>query len=127
MKAWLPLVLVVLGAAAAAPADAAFRCGNKLITEGDTRGEVLAKCGEPADVERRSVFRQPFVYRFGRRVYVGPDVVEIPIEIWLYNLGPSKLMRRIYFEDGIVVEIETLEYGYREPPQPPPRYEEDDR
>lgn len=31
-----------------------------------------------------------------------------------YNLGPQKLMRRIVFEDGAVVDIETLGYGYRE-------------
>jgi hypothetical protein len=30
-------------------------------------------------------------------------------------------MRRIRFEDGVVVEIETLGYGYLEPARPAPR------
>jgi hypothetical protein len=54
---------------------------------------------------------------------VGNGVVEIPVEVWIYNLGPSKLMRQIRFEDGKVVEIETLGYGYHEnarPAQPAP-------
>jgi Protein of unknown function (DUF2845) len=125
MKAWLPLLLLAL--AATAPADAAFRCGTKLVTEGDTRAEVLAKCGDPVDVERRTVLRQPYVYRHGRPLRVYTDVIEIPIEIWIYNLGPSKLMRRIHFEDGRVVEIETLDYGYHEKPRRPPPREDDPR
>jgi Protein of unknown function (DUF2845) len=32
----------------------------------------------------------------------------------VYNLGPSKLMRRLRFEDGKLVDIETLGYGYYE-------------
>jgi hypothetical protein len=39
-------------------------------------------------------------------------MVEIPVETWLYNLGSNQLMRRLRFEDGKVVEIETLGYGF---------------
>ena len=46
--------------------------------------------------------------------------IEVPVETWIYNLGPNKLMRRIRFEDGIVVEIETLGYGYWTQPTAPP-------
>ena len=46
------------------------------------------------------------------RMYVGEDAIEIIVEIWTYNLGPNKLMRQIRFEDGIVVDIDTLGYGY---------------
>lgn len=122
VKRWS--VLVVLALAAAAPAHA-FRCGSKLVREGDTRSEVLAKCGDPVEVARSAVFRQPFVWIRGRPFHIGPDLVEVPVETWIYNLGPSRLMRRVRFEDGLVVEIETLHYGFREPPRrapdsPPP-------
>jgi len=40
--------------------------------------------------------------------------VEIPVDVWVYNLGPNKLMRRLRFEDGKLVDIETLGYGYYE-------------
>jgi hypothetical protein len=108
--------LLVLGFLACLPALAdTFRCGTKLVGDGDSRAEVASKCGEPTDiVEHGSVFRRPVVWGYGRPMYVGEDAVEIPVEVWLYNLGPNKLMRRLRFEGGYVVEIETLGYGYNE-------------
>ena len=38
----LPLLLLSL------PAHATFRCGQKLVDEGDRSSEVLHKCGQPA-------------------------------------------------------------------------------
>jgi len=106
-------LLVVLGLLAASPAFATMRCGSKIITEGVTRSEVAAKCGEPDEVvTQRSVFRRPVVWTNGRPFYVGEDYIEVPVESWVYNFGPNKLMRRIRFEGGIVTEIETLGYGY---------------
>jgi hypothetical protein len=113
-------LLIVLALTATAPAYA-FRCGSKLVKEGDTRSQVAAKCGEPTEVERRTVLREPTVWIGGRLYRNGIGLSEIPIEFWIYNLGPSKLMRRLRFEDGVVVEIDTLGYGYLEPSRPPPR------
>ena len=90
-----------------------MRCGSKLITEGVTRSEVAAKCGEPDEViTLRSVFRRPVIWDHGRPFFVGESYIEVPVESWIYNLGPNKLMRKVIFEAGIVVEIETLGYGY---------------
>lgn len=113
------LLLVAVLAAKAAQADS-FRCGTRLVVEGTTRGEVLARCGEPADVERRSVLRRPTFWRHGRPYHLSDDVVEVPVELWTYNLGPNKLMRRLRLEDGTVVGIETLGYGYHPGSPPPP-------
>lgn len=115
MKRSLP-VLAMLALAAAAPAYA-FRCGTQLVHEGDTRSEVIAKCGEPTEIERRSVWRRPVVWIRGRPFHIGTDLVEIPVELWIYNLGPHKLMRIVKFEDGFVVEIGTLGYGYYDRPR----------
>jgi len=111
-----PLVLV-LALAAASPAFA-FRCGTKLVSKGDTRSAVAAKCGEPTEVDRRTVLREPITWVGGRPYRGGLGLVEIPIEFWVYNLGPSKLMRRVRFEDGVVVDVETLGYGYLETSKP---------
>ena len=105
-------LIIVLGLLAASPAFA-FRCGNKIVSEGDTRGAVAAKCGEPDEVvTQRSVFRRPVIWTGGRPYYIGENLIEIPIESWVYNLGPNKLMQRVRFEGGVVVDIETLGYGY---------------
>jgi hypothetical protein len=105
--------ILVLGLLAATPSFATMRCGSKIVTEGNTRSEVAAKCGEPDEVvTQRSVFRRPVIWTNGRPYFVGEDYIEVPVESWVYNLGPNKLMRRIRFEGGIVTEIETLGYGY---------------
>jgi hypothetical protein len=119
----IPLVLALL----AAPAYAdAMRCGSRLIGQGDTRSEVRAKCGEPSDVQTRTILRRPYFDFHGRLIYYGDGLIEIPVEIWTYNFGPYKLMRRIRFVDGQVEEIETLGYGYREDPRDRPRGDLDD-
>lgn len=114
----IPLLagLTVVAAALAAPAHAdGMRCGGRLIRDGDARAEVRAFCGEPADVQTRSILRRPVYNLRGRMVYFGDGLIEIPVETWTYNFGPNKLMRRVRFVDGLVDEIETLGYGYNDP------------
>lgn len=107
------VALLVLGLLTASPALAAFRCGTRIVSEGDTRSEVAAKCGEPTEVVTlQSLFRRPMIWIHGRPHFIGDDFIEVKVESWIYNLGPHKLMRRLRFEDGQVTEIETLGYGY---------------
>lgn len=105
-------LVAVVAALAAAPAEAAMRCGNKLISEGDTRGELLARCGEPADVTHNVALRPPIIWEGGRPWRVPGGDIEVQIEIWTYNFGSTQLMRRITLEDGRVKRIDTLGYGY---------------
>jgi uncharacterized protein DUF2845 len=114
MKTSTAFAMLGLLAASSAPAFAdTMRCGTKIIVEGVTRSEVAAKCGEPDEVvTMRSVFRRPVIWTSGRPYFIGEDYIEVPVESWVYNLGPNKLMRRLRFEGGIVVEIQTLGYGY---------------
>lgn len=109
------LILLLGSLCLSAPAAAdAMRCGSRLITDGDARSQVRELCGEPTDVQRRTILRRPYYDLQGRIVYYGDGLIEIPVEIWTYNLGPYKLMRRLRFVDGVVEEIETLGYGYHE-------------
>lgn len=108
--------LALVAAALAAPAHAdGLRCGGRLIRDGDPRAQVRTFCGDPADVQTRSILRRPVYNLGGRRVFFGDEVVEIPVEVWTYNFGPNKLMRRVRFVDGVVDEVETLGYGYNDP------------
>ncbi len=92
----------------------AMRCGSRLVSKGETRAAVVSKCGEPTDVQTRTILRRPYYDFHGRIVYYGDGLVEVPVEVWTYNFGPYKLMRRIRFIDGLVDEIETLSHGYHE-------------
>jgi hypothetical protein len=107
----LVVILFLMMAAGAVQADT-FQCGTALVSTGDTRDQVMAKCGNPSDVERSSVFIQSTAWVNGVPVSAGNSMIEVPVELWLYNFGPTQLMRRVRFESGRVVLIEILGYGY---------------
>jgi hypothetical protein len=111
----LAVSLVALSLAAVPASADAFRCGTRLVTDGDSSAKVVALCGEPTETRRSSILRRPVVWIYGRPYHVSDDLVEVPVEIWVYNLGPHKLMRQLRFEDGILVEVKTLGHGYNEP------------
>jgi Protein of unknown function (DUF2845). len=109
------LAALLLTLALPAAADG-LRCGSKLMTTGDPRSKVRQFCGEPTDIQTRSILRRP-TFNFGGRILsYGDGYVEIPVEIWTYNFGPYKLMREIRFVDGRIENIETLGYGYHSAP-----------
>jgi hypothetical protein len=105
------LAMVSLGMAHPAMADS-MRCGSRLVTDGDSAGKLRSLCGEPASISRATLRRTPLVWFNGRPRRVGYDPVEVPVETWEYNFGPSRLMLRVRIEDGLVKGIDTLGYGY---------------
>jgi len=96
------LVITIILALALIPAAAqatSLRCGNRLVRAGDTRTEVLQKCGEPlsrdiigVDTHRR--------YRYGSVV-----TTERVVEEWVYR--DRQMLRTLYFRGGVLVNIET--------------------
>jgi hypothetical protein len=111
--------------AAAGPA-LAFRCGNRIVSEGDHYSKVLKICGEPVGVEERVIYREgltrprvrfqgPGGLRYEEEVVqYRRSWVEVQVEEWTYNFGPARLMQRVRFEDGFVAGIDQLGYGYRD-------------
>ncbi len=90
-----------------------MRCGSRLIQEGDGMDKVRTLCGEPTAVTFGGVVRGwrhvPGRYDFS---FYGPTWVDLPVEIWTYNQGTSKLLRKLRFEGDALVEIRTDGYGY---------------
>jgi hypothetical protein len=111
----LPLLLAALALvlpAAAARADG-FSCGNRLVTDGMHQYAVREICGEPAEVVRTTILRRPVVWRYGRPWYAGTEEVAVPVETWVYDFGPMRLMRKLRFEDGVLTDVQTLGHGHR--------------
>ena len=119
------LLLVVLGTST--PAHA-FRCGNKLVIEDMHEAQVRAVCGEPATI-RHLGYALRAVHIPVRRVLApgmtvehypgyGRYTQEVVLTEYVYNFGPRKLMRRLIFEGGVLVSIESIGYGYREKRSP---------
>ncbi len=87
---------------------------------GDTKGEVLEKCGEPDYIEFREKvyiirdFYRPLIKYPEYERYQKPLFVEeyITVEEWIYNLGPRRFIRYLVFENGRLTRIITGHYGY---------------
>lgn len=101
----------------------AFRCGGKLVRDGMHEQQVIAACGEPTSVRHLGRTVRAYDYRFRLRnpghIYyrtpgVGHFATEVIVTEFVYNFGPRKLMRRLIFEGSVLVEIETIGYGYIE-------------
>ncbi len=109
-KSVLALFALAAALAWAEPAAAdSFRCGSKLMTDGDSVDKVAALCGPPTSIEHRDIVRPYYFYRSSIPIHTS---YEVSVEYWTYNLGPNKLMRRLRFEDGLLVDVETLSHGY---------------
>lgn len=92
-------------AATVARADNNWSCGSRIVSTGDTKSEVMLKCGEPTWKDTHVSEH----YEKYRGNVIGGSV---QTEVWLYNLGPSQLTRMLYFENSKLVRIETGEHGY---------------
>jgi hypothetical protein len=126
MKKVIPLValcLVWLAAAAAAGSSSrSFQCGNRLVTLGDSKGEVLHRCGSPSwedgwyeDRVEALAGARPYATKpgdpLGTRIPLY-TVLRVWVDEWTYNLGPTQFTRTLRFENGRLVSIETGDYGY---------------
>ena len=115
---------VLAGALLLAEPAAAFRCGSKLAKEGMHELEIVAICGEPASIRHLGYAIRSVEFTAGRPIAPGWTIsrfpgygtftAEVVITEYVYNLGPRKLMRRLVFEGGLLVSIETLGHGYNE-------------
>ena len=86
---------ILMCGAATCQADS-FRCGQKLIRDGDSRADVLRICGEPLSKDRgRADVRLDGVSR------------NVPVERWHYKHGSRSLARVVNIYRGRVVSIEV--------------------
>lgn len=119
----LPTCLIVAAMLATSPAHA-FRCKSKLVKDGMHEQQVIAICGQPTTQRLLGYAVRSFDYGW-RHVSAGslrqryyPGYAQLSEEVivteYVYNFGPRKLMRRLVFEGGVLVRIETIGYGYIE-------------
>ncbi len=107
-----PLVLALLACVPALALGQSLRCSNRVISTGSTQAEVANFCGDPAQVEHKTIYNTVAGGAPSFLNGVAQTSAEIQVDIWTYNFGPNKLMQRIRFEDGVVVHIESLNYGF---------------
>lgn len=105
-------LLLSLAGAPPARADETMRCSTgRLVRVGDRMLELREVCGAPAQADRRVAYRELEGRRgdVHRAVEVAERlVVPITIDEWLYDLGPGRFLRRLVFENGRLVRIDSL-------------------
>jgi hypothetical protein len=109
-------LLTGLGLAAAflAPGAAladSLRCDGGLVAVGDTKLDLLGKCGRPALSEQRTVDRGGAVLS-GGAPRLASRVATVTVETWTYNHGPRQFVQYVTLEGGRVVAVERGGYGY---------------
>ncbi len=104
----LPLAsaLLVALASPAARADS-INCPGGIVQVGDTKLDLLAKCGRPSLVEDRATEKSAFDARNGvaRRVVA-------PVDVWTYDFGRNRFIQVVRLVRGRIVSIERGGYGY---------------
>jgi len=101
----------------------ALRCGNVLVSMGDTKAQVTKKCGEPSHIESweetRPIhgkyyypYRYSSKYKKHHRPYGHGARETITVEEWTYNFGHTTFIRYLRFEKGRLREITTGDKGY---------------
>ena len=77
---------------------------------GQSPSRVRATWGEPTETTSRIVQNAVTAAPIDGVVQTAQTTTQV--ETWVYNFGPRRFMRRVTFEDGRVVRIETLGRGF---------------
>jgi hypothetical protein len=91
-----------------------MRCGDTgpVVSSGDTKADVLTKCGAPMQREKRQECREPHA---GRPRTSGQEPFHatgcITVDMWTYNFGPRRLVHKLIFKSGRLTAIQTHGYG----------------
>jgi hypothetical protein len=120
-----PLALAAaLALLAAAPAHAdSIRCAGGIVSAGDSKLDLLAKCGPATLVDRQEV-RRARVVSSGTAADAAASALAAAsssgLETWTYDFGPSQFIRLVTLERGRVVRVETAGHGYTSAPSHAP-------
>jgi len=81
-------------------------CSEQIVSVGDSKSDVLAKCGEPTWKDTRQE-------EFNEKQGMGQvrDIF-VTIEEWTYNLGSNRFVRILTFRNGKLFDIKSGNYGY---------------
>jgi hypothetical protein len=108
LLASLTLAATLGGPAPVARAEGGFRCGSRLVLNGETEDDVAGKCGDPDAVRTWTEQRTESVWVSGHMVERS-----VPIEYveWKYDLGRDRLLRYLTFVQGRLKDVRTGERG----------------
>jgi len=83
----------------------AFRCGPDLVSEGDSKTQVMATCGHPTSQDKSCENSQQYTTtnKYGKvKKKCGQK-----LETWFYNCGDNDFIYKLTFDDGKITNITT--------------------
>ena len=101
-------VLVTL-AASSARADS-LECEGRHVSPGDTKVDLLGKCGEPTAREERVEEKQTATVDRASQTGEARKVTEV-VETWVYDFGPQRFVQYVTLTGGKVRAVKSGDYG----------------
>ena len=91
-----------------------MRCGTKLVSLGDDFDEVTSKCGSPDSsytigtkvVQAYNPSTGQYDYDADTSTY-RQEFKEVQVEVWVYDQGSNKFRKKLTFENGVLVSVES--------------------
>ena len=80
----------------------AFRCGSGVVSNGDSKTQVLVTCGKPTSKEKSCENRQYTTTTNKNSRKCGKK-----LEIWHYNCGEGDFIYALTFENNILTDETT--------------------
>jgi hypothetical protein len=89
----------------------AFRCGSDLVSEGDSKTQVMATCGHPTSKEKSCENSQQYTTtnKYGKIKHVKKCGQKL--ETWFYNCGDNDFIYNLTFDDGKITNITNAGRG----------------
>lgn len=121
MKNIIPALFFLIALVDIANADS-MRCGNNLVSDGDSAAKVILRCGQPFYKEVAEIQGTGTSQTQGRGFSLGggsgqntfifnsnssSTTSQVAVEKWHYDTGEGQFIRIVTLKGGVVVKIET--------------------
>lgn len=105
MKFFTYLVMIIASLLVQTVSADAMRCSNSLVQTGETKADVIDKCGEPVFTDS---YCEPIAV-----VGQANTTVIIPceeVDLWTYHPGSGQFVQHLYFKRG---KLQAIKNGRR--------------
>ena len=83
-----------------------FTCEGRIVSPGNTKAEVILKCGYP---DWQEEYDETLITSVDKHT---KQRITTTISEWTYNLGSNQFIRFLTFRNNRLVDITTGDYGY---------------
>jgi hypothetical protein len=78
----------------------AFRCGSGLVSDGDSKTQVMITCGKPTSKEKSCENSQQYTSIDKHGKVKKHKKCGEKLEVWYYNCGDNDFIYKLTFENG---------------------------